>query len=129
MTIDSEFQRASSRALLVRTPFLVLHDVIENRPADRDSLAGLDALAIAAGGGRQLVRFVINEHDAAAIGFDPFENQVDDAGQELVDIERVADGQSRAIHDLQVAAGGGEPGAVGGVGGKQAAARIRGSPI
>ena len=47
---------------------------------------------------------MIDEHDAAAVGFDPLEDQLHDAVQQLIDVERVADGQRRAIHDLQIAA-------------------------
>ena len=56
------------------------------------------------------------EHDAAAVGVDPLEDHVHDPRQQLVDVERVADGQGRAVHDLQIAAGPGEPGRGGFVG-------------
>ena len=60
--------------------------------------------------GGELPRFEILQHDAAAVGFDPVEDHVHDPRQQLVDVHRVAHRQRRAIHDLQVAAGAGEPG-------------------
>ena len=67
------------------------------------------AFAIAAHFGPKLLRLRIEQHDAAAVGLDPFENQLHDPPQKLIDIERMADGQGRAIHDLQIAASPGEP--------------------
>ena len=52
----------------------------------------------------------VHEHDAAAVGLDPLEDQLHDPLQQLVDVQRVADGQRRAVHDLQVAPRPGEPG-------------------
>ena len=52
----------------------------------------------------------IHQHDAAAVGLDPLEDQLHDPLQELIDVERVADGQRRAVHDLQIAPRPGEPG-------------------
>src|SRR4051812_3559742 len=63
---------------------LAVHDVVENRPADGEALGGVDSTSRAAGDGRELARFVIDEHDAAAIGLDPPENEVENAGDELV---------------------------------------------
>ncbi len=92
--------------------FLVLHDVVEDRAADVHVL-GVARLAVgfavAADAGTKLAGLAIDEHDAAAVGLDPFEDQLHDAAQELVDVERVADGERRAIHHLQVAVGAGEP--------------------
>ena len=60
--------------------------------------------------GHQLPGLEVLEHDAAAVGVDPLEDHLHDPGEQLVDVERVAHGQRRAIHDLQIAAGPGEPG-------------------
>ena len=73
--------------------------------------SGADALAVAAHLGLELLGLWIEQHDAAAVGLDPLEDQLHDAVEQLIDVERVADGQRRAIHDLQIAAGPGQPGA------------------
>ena len=68
--------------------------------------------------GTSLLGLGVLEHDAAAVGVDPLEDHLHDPGEQLVDVERVAHGQRRAIHDLQIAAGPGEPGRGGLVGGR-----------
>ena len=60
--------------------------------------------------GHELARVEVLQHDAAAVGIDPFEDHLHDPGQQLIDIERVAHRQRGAIHDLQIAAGAGQPG-------------------
>ena len=62
------------------------------------------ALAVAAHLGQQLSGGRIDEHHAAAIGFDPIEDQPHDAIQQLIDVERMAHRQRRAVDHLQVAA-------------------------
>src|SRR5690606_12340577 len=79
--------------------------------ADQYPLVVAHPLAIAADHRRKLIRLAVEQHDAAAVRFDPLEDQLHDAVEELLDIERVAHGQRRAIHDLQVAAGPRQPGA------------------
>jgi len=60
--------------------------------------------------GRQLLGLAVDQHDATAIGFDPLEDQFQDALEQLVDVQGMTDGQRRAVHHLQVAAGAGQPG-------------------
>jgi hypothetical protein len=84
--------------------FIALHDVIENRLTDGDSLVTGQPASVTTDFGHQLARLQVLEHDAAAIGIDPLEDHIHDSRQQLVDIERVAHRQSRAVHDLQVAA-------------------------
>ena len=69
-----------------------------------------DALAGAAHLRLQLLRLRVHEHDAAAVGLDPLEDQLHDPLQQLVDVQRVADRQGRAVHHLEIAAGAGQPG-------------------
>ena len=66
--------------------------------------------------GPQLFRLLVHQHDAAPIRLDPLEDQFHDPIQQLVDVQRVADRQRRAIHDLEVAAGPGQPGTLQAVG-------------
>ena len=89
--------------------FVPLDHVVEDRLADRDPLVGADALARAADLRLQRFGGRVQQHDAAAVGLDPLEDQFHDPVQQLVDVQRVADGQGRAVHDLQVAAGPGQP--------------------
>ncbi len=86
-----------------------LHHVVEDRLADRDLFVGAMLFAIAAHLGSSCFVSGFEQHDAAAVGLDPFEDQLHDPSEQLVDIERVAHGQGRAIHDLQIAARPGEP--------------------
>ena len=90
--------------------FVVFDDIIENRLRNGDPLVGLHAAAVATDLGHELLRLRVLEHDAAAIGVDPFKDHVHDPRQQLVDVERVAHGQGRAVHDLQIAAGPSQPG-------------------
>ena len=90
--------------------FVPLDHVVENRLADGDFLVGADALASAADLGLQQFCRRVHQHDAAAVGLDPLEDQLHDPLQQLVDVQRVADGQRRAVHHLQVAPRPGEPG-------------------
>ena len=100
------FQRSSSRASLVSTPSLRCDDVVQDRLADRDLFVGADRLCELRRTLRlELLGVRVDQHDAAAVGLDPLEDQLHDAVEQLVDVLRVADGQRRAIHDLQVAAG------------------------
>lgn len=69
-----------------------------------------ETLAIEPHLGGKLFGLFVEQHDAAAIGFDPFEDQLHDAIEQLVDIERMAYRQGRAIHDLQFATCPGEQG-------------------
>ena len=89
--------------------FVPLQHVIEDRLADGDLLVGGHALAGAAHLGLELLGLRIDEHDAAAVGLDPFENQFHDPLQQLIDVQRVADGQGRAVHHLEIAADAGQP--------------------
>jgi len=75
-----------------------------------DFFLGANTLARAARTGLQKFRGRVHEHDATAIGLDPFENQLHDPLQKLIDVECVADGQGGAVHYLQVAACPGQPG-------------------
>ena len=59
--------------------------------------------------GLQDFRSRVHQHDAPPVGLDPLENQFHDPLQELIDVERMADGQGGTIHDLQIAACPGEP--------------------
>ena len=69
-----------------------------------------NAAAVAPDFGHELARVDVFQHDAAAVGVDPLEDHLHDAGEQLVDVERVAHRQRGAIHDLQIAAGAGQPG-------------------
>ena len=71
---------------------------------------GADAFPRAANFGFERFCRRVHQHDAPPIGLDPLEDQFHDALQELVDVERVADGQGRAVHHLQIASRPGEPG-------------------
>ena len=86
-----------------------LDHVVENRLADGDPLVGADALARAADLRLKRLAGRVHQHDAAAVGLDPLEDQLHDPLQQLVDVQRVADGQRRAVHHLQVAPRPGEP--------------------
>ncbi len=51
----------------------------------------------------------VQQHDAAAIGLHPLENQIEDPLEQLVDVERVADRQRDPVHHLQIALRPGQP--------------------
>ena len=82
---------------------VLLHHVVQDRLGNGDLLLGADALAGAADLGGQLLGVRVQEHHAAAVGLDPLEDQIHDPLQELVDVQRVAHGQGRAVHHLEVA--------------------------
>lgn len=65
--------------------------------------------AVAADAGFERLRLRIQEQEAAAIGVNPLKDQVHDPPQKLVDVQRMADRQGGAVHDLEIAAGAGEP--------------------
>ena len=67
-------------------------------------LAGVQPLARAADLGLQPLLHRVQEHDATAVRLDPLENQLHDAVEQLVDVQRVAHRQRRAIHHLEIAA-------------------------
>ena len=98
-------------ASLVSTPSLCLQHIVENRAADFQAfLLMIQTLApVAADLGHEFGSLLILEHDATTIGFDPFEDQFHDPVQQLVDIQRVAHGQGRAVHDLKIAASSRQP--------------------
>ena len=87
---------------------VVVEHVVEDRAADLHR-GGVSRLAVATGLGPQFPALGIEQHDAAAVGFDPFEDELEDPAEKLVDVERVAHRQRRAIHHLEIAAGSGEP--------------------
>jgi len=108
---------AAAEALVVlgvagQHPFGALDHVVEDRAADGHR-AGGSRPAVAARRGTQRARRRIEEHDAAPVGLDPFEHEVQDPRQQLVDVERVADGEGRPVHHLEVATRPGEPAVVG----------------
>ena len=88
--------------------FAALEHVVENRAADGHR-GGVAGATIAAGLRLQLPCLGIEQHDAAAVGLDPFEHQLQDPAEQFVDVEGVAGGERRPIHHLHVATGPGEP--------------------
>ena len=108
--VAAGLKRSSCRASLVSTPSfrrmtksrIVLLIVIRRRAGRR---CGSAARGDRAAG---LVR--IEEHDATPVGLDPLENQLHDAVEQLVDVQRMADRQGRAVHHLEIAACAGQPG-------------------
>ena len=90
---------------------VVLQDVVQDGLADRNLLARFEALPSVPHLGLKLLGLLVEQHDAAAVGLDPIEDQLHDAIEQLIDVERMADGQRRAVHDLQIAAGPRQPGA------------------
>ena len=94
-----------------------IEHVVENRATDGHR-RGVADLAVAAGLGPQLLRLRIEQHHAAAIRLHPFEDQLQNTAEQLVDVERVADRQRRAIHHLHIAAGPRQPAVLGVVGGE-----------
>ena len=86
-----------------------MHAIVEDRLADRDAIVAAAPLAIVADPRDQLLAGRVDEHDATTVGFDPIENQPHDPVEQLVDIERVAHGQGRTVHHLQVIAAVREP--------------------
>ena len=115
---NAQFHDAGARAEAIVLPgvagehaLVPLDDEIEDRLADRDLVAAV--AGVVAGpphAGIESLRVRIEEHDAAAVGLDPLENQLHDAVEQLVDVQRMADGQGRAVHHLEIAAGPGQPG-------------------
>ena len=79
---------------------LAIHHVVQDRLADVQLVAALRPFAMVEDLRSEFVGISINKHDAATIGLDPFEDQLHDALQQLVDIQCVAYGQRRSVHDL-----------------------------
>ena len=104
---------AEPNAYLAQTQrFAMVEDVVENRPAD-DPRGDVGGAAVATGLRLQLAAVGVEKHDASAVGLDPLEDELEDPPEELVDVERVADGERRPVHHLEVAAGPGQPAVVG----------------
>ena len=80
--------------------FLALHDEFEDRAADGEALFGAGPFAVLAVGRLDLAGFLVDEHHHAAVGFDPLKDQIEYAGQELVNVKRVTDRQGGAVHHL-----------------------------
>ena len=99
-------------------PLVPLQHVVEDRAADLHR-GGITGLPVAAGLGAEFAGRGIEEHDAAAVGFHPLEDQLQDAAEQLVDVERMADRERRPVHHLEVAAGPCQPAVVRILGGGQ----------
>ncbi len=95
----------------------LFHYIVEDRLADRHPLWRPGVAPHPLDFRLELPGLGTDQHDAAAVGFDEFEDQLHDAMQQLVDVQSVADGQSGAIHELQIAPRTCQPGALGNVGG------------
>ena len=83
------------------TPWPLLEHVVDDRPRDRHPLVGLGRAPPADGLGDELARLVL-EQDRAPVGADRLEDQLEDLGQQRVDVEDVADRLGRPVHDRQV---------------------------
>ena len=92
-------------------PLPAFQHVVEDCATDGHCSGG-PGVAVAPGLRMERASLGIEEHDAAAIRFDPFKHQLQDAVEQFVDVECVADRQGGAIHHLQVAAGPGQPAVV-----------------
>ena len=114
---NAQFHDAGARAETIVLPgvagehaLVPLDDKIEDRLADRDLVAAVGVVAGPPHAGIESPRVRIEEHDATPVGLDPLENQLHDAVQQLVDVQRMADRQGRAVHHLEIAACPGQPG-------------------
>ena len=87
----------------------VFGDVVQDGTADFDGRFDLGSFAIVANFGDQFACWMIHQQNQSSVCFDPLEDQFHDALQQLVDVQGMADFQRGAVHDLQVAAGPGEP--------------------
>ena len=82
--------------------------VVEDRATDGHRCR-LAHAPVAAGLRAELLRLGVEQHDAATVRLDPFEDKLQNPAEEFVDVERVADRKRRAIHHLQVAPGPRQP--------------------
>ena len=103
-------KRSSWAASETSTPSLLLEDVIDDGLAEGELLLVILLLAPAQGLGRQLAGVGIDQHDAAAVGADRAENQFQNAVEQFVEVEDLADRLAGLVHDGQVGQGVLEPG-------------------
>ena len=82
-------------------PLPLLEDVVDDRPRDRHPLVGVGRPAPADGLGDELA-VVVLQQDRAPVGADRLEDELEDLGQERVDVEDVADRLGRLVHDREV---------------------------
>ena len=101
---DAELQDADRRVpalVLARVagndPLVLLQHVVDDRLGDRHPVVRSHLLTGAADFGNERLFHRVHEHDAAAVGLDPFENVVHDPLQQLVDVRRLADRQRGSI--------------------------------
>src|SRR5947208_16197286 len=99
--------------------------MVHNRSADGDLLQTIGASAPANRLRLKLAGVVIAQHDAATIRLDGIEDQVHDLLEQLIEIEDMADGLDRLVHDAEVRQTRLEPGALGLLGLRENAAAFR----
>ena len=103
-------KRSSWAASETSTPCFFEH-VIDDRPADGEFLLAVACPCASAGPcGFELAGVGIAQHEAAAVGVDGAEDQFQDAVEQFVQVEDVADRLAGLVHDGQVGQGVLEPG-------------------
>ena len=88
---------------------LFAEDVIDDGAAYVDAILVASAAAPADSFWLQLPAAVVAQHDAAAVGLDGAKHEFENALQEIVQIEDVADRLAGLVHDRQVGQGGPQP--------------------